>query len=90
MKITIESLEEFDALPEKHRQRLLEIIKFAVVINGADIDDHPEFAPICVSMLERIENHPETAELSQYVMGPAIETSLRIRMLKQFAQEFMQ
>lgn len=90
MKITIETMEEFDALPPHHSKRLLEIIQFAVMINGADLEEHPDFPGICMGMLQRIEHHPETAELSQYIMGPELETTLRVRMLKEYATGFMQ
>jgi len=90
MKYVIESMAEFDALPEKHRQYLMEIIHFDTLVAGIDISEHPEFRDICVQMLEHINGHPEMEELAKYEMLPAIEAGLRVRMLKDYAKGFLQ
>jgi hypothetical protein len=90
MRYVIESLAEFDALPEKHRQYLMEIIQFDTLVAGIDVSEHPEFSVVCLDMLKRINSHPEIEELAKYEMFPAIETELRVRMLKDYAKGFLQ
>lgn len=90
MKVTIETVEEFDALPAAIRHRIMEIIKVSALVVGCELDGNPEMSDLCSEMINGIMEHPMAEQIGQYIIRTDVEDQLKLRMLRGVMKEFLQ
>lgn len=90
MKVAIETVAEFDALPEVIRHRIMEIITVSALVVGCELDGNPEMGDLCSEMINGIMNHPMADQLGQFIVKTDVEDQLKLRMLRKTMKEFLQ
>lgn len=90
MKVTIETVAEFDALPEVIRNRIMEIIKVSALVVGCELDGNLEMGDLCEEMIDRIMSHPMAEQIGQYIIHTNVEDQLKLRILRATMKGFLQ
>lgn len=90
MKFTIETVAEFDALPEATRHRIMEIIKVTALVVGCELNGNPEMSNLCSAMINGIMEHPMADQIGQFNIKTDVEDQLKLRMLRNTMKEFLQ